>query len=629
MSKILNGLFLVVIAGAAAAPYYVGTQIESQYQQSIIELNKTYAGQMVAKGTYTRGFFTSHAVTEINFTNGTTPLKLEHTIHNGPVILDFQSPTDYKSYIPHGIKYATVDTIIDAGNFNELLKKVYKDKPAYTLATEFMFDGSGSTTLTNFPFSMQLGEGEINWKGMSLTIFHTKNFTSTNSLLSIPGLTYSEMTADMAKKNEFRIADIKLNYESGGAASAEKVDFTIDSISITEGSITVFNADRLKVKGDYSRSNKLIKSDVTYGFNKLVFGSDEYGPMQLVLKFNNVDEDLIDHLSANMGTTLGTDGVPKPADFMSQIHSSLTPEQLKAALVAMPSTDVDWTLTTPKGKVSIKGNLTAGDKNLTTVDAASVLPTLNGKGTIKIDQGLLYAILAQYAETDITRNAQMFAITNQDPNLLNPYTLTPQQRQPIIEAWVIMLLDKLKDKSILLEKDGVISMDAQLAKSAMTVNGKSFKRQDLMEILPLFDIVLAPKVNTAPNPNIMPAPSVMSAPAPTAPNTNVAPAAPAVINTSPVAPIVTTPSTPSDQLPMTVPPATASPPSSTNLPTVQQPGITTPPVTPQPIPNARESLTVPPAEDPRGSSSITGNPSAADIDVETPVINEEPNKKQQ
>jgi uncharacterized protein YdgA (DUF945 family) len=534
MKKYISAIVLLLLIVLAGSPYYVSMQVQSEYEKSITALNQYYTGQVTVTGTYNRGFFTSNATTEIKFTNSPEVLTLKHEIHNGPFIIDTSSG-NISSYIPKGFKLAVVDTVIQSQNLDALIKNVYKDKSAYTITTNVNFNGSGDTTLINNPFTMNIGAGEINWKGMSLTIQHAKSFASFDSTLSIPQFSYMEMTADLAKKNEFRIVDVTAKYTAGSQVQVEKLDFSIASISITQGTISVFDADKIAIKGDYSRANKVINSDVVYSFDKLILATDEYGPMQLKAKLTNFDIDTFDTLTSKIAAdhSITMTGTVNVHDVLNKLRSYLTPEQVATALSAMPYAEFDLALTTPKGKLNYTSNIVVGDKNLSSIDYDTVMATVVAKISFQIDQPLAYAILAQTAETSIANNEKLFAQQNQDPNLQNPYTLTPEQRQPIIENWIIRLLDKLKDSKVITEKDKVISSEWSYEKGVLTINSKIFSQQDLDALKPLFEIKLQPKV-------IMPAQPM----APATVNTQIpgtGTTAPSTAPQSGTTPITTTP----------------------------------------------------------------------------------------
>lgn len=533
MRKLINGVLFLLIVFIVAAPFGVGMLIESQYNQNIAQLNQIYSGQLAFKGTFNRGYINSSAVTEITMSNSKEVIKLLETIHNGPIILDFKSPTDFNSYIPKDLRLAVIDTVIENHEADNWLKKIYNGKPAYKISTVLEFNGDGTTTIVNYPFEMPLGSGKITWKGMTLSVSHNKDLSVNTGSFTLPQFSYGEATPDGVSLNELKIIDVKSNFVTGKDVPLETVSFNISSIIMTSNGKVVYNADKIASNADYQKLNNIVKSNAAYTFNKMVFGADEYGPMSLTLKLANLNYDIIDTLTAKISAN---SSAAKNSKDLLDLNA--TPEQLKSLLTPGPSADLDFSLTTPKGNVSVKGNASAGGKSLTSTEPDAILATVNAKALIQVGQELLYQALAQYAETQIIINEKTFSNINKDPSIINPYTLTPAAKQTVIENWMITLLDKLKDMGLIVENDKVLISDITYSNNAFIFNTKEVKLQDLKSLKPDFEIVITPKAKPA---VIAPAattvPGVSMPVVPVTPST-VVPSVPVTTNSTAIAPSI-------------------------------------------------------------------------------------------
>jgi uncharacterized protein YdgA (DUF945 family) len=504
MKVLINIILVLIIVIACAAPYGVGIVLEKEYNTMISQLNVIYNGEYKVTGSFAKGYLHSSATTVITPTvAGAKPVTLMHSIQQGPFIVDFKGWLSPSSYIPREYKLALVTTTLDADT-NKMLSTFYAGKEAYSIKSVFAFNGSGVTTVKNNPLKINIGPGEVNWQGFTLIVNHDKKFSDIKANMVMPLASYQEMAG--AENKSANIANVKVDYALQVATMSGTLNFSIDDIAIKSGDNVIFSLQKLVLTGKDQRAKNILQSQLDLNINQFLIVGDKYGPMILSLKLKNINASALDKMSKQMGSANQSDadmsmqsqmtaaegGATEVDDGNPQAKITIPPEQILDILSLRPGIEIDLKLDTPKGKVEFVGQADVGNKDLKSIDQKEIITTATGTIAIKVSQEMVYGLLTQYADDQIQQNELEFAQNNKDPSLKNPYTLSAEQKQTVIENWVIALLDKLKDQKLFLEKDKILSTNIKFDKNVVSVNGVDKTNDDLMKIAQLFDLTIKP-----------------------------------------------------------------------------------------------------------------------------------------
>lgn len=488
MRKILIFVAFVIVALIIAAPYGVGMLLEKEYNNAIAQLNSLHSNQAKFVGVFNRGYMKSTAKTEVTFTNSPTSIIMADNILHGPVIFDLKT-----SYMPQGYMLAKVNTVLE-GDLSKMLDAIYAGKPAYSIDTEIDFSRNGITTIKSNPLTFSLANGDLNWQGMKLLLKYTIGVPKVSGEIFIPSVKYLEKL-DVNK--EFDIANVQIDFMSDAASQSDNVSIKIVDVGLKAADKIIFSGDQLSLVADGKNNNNLISANLKYTFDEIKILTDKYGPMSLSLHFNNLSKLKIQNA-----------------------QQQPSPEEILQMLEQRPSASIDLKLTMPKGKIDLVGDAQIGGKDLTVLNQETVFNNASMKFALKINQAIVYEVLAQYAENQLSLKEKEYFKTNTDTTKPNPYTLTPEARQELVEAWVIGLLETLKNKKLIIETDSIINIDVKLDKGALTINEQPISKEELENLRPIFDIV----VPTVAEPESVPVPVE------TAPEAVVVPPAPVVNN---------------------------------------------------------------------------------------------------
>lgn len=472
MKKLFIFTLLLLIGVVAASPYVVGTLVEKNYNQMLAQLNKIYDGKVKFTGTYNRGYLDSSAKTEIAVINKPFTVSLSHAIEHGPVIM--------QGFMPKKLNLAMVNTVVD-GAYNDVLKSLYGDKEAYKIVTEVTFAGDVLTTITNGALTMPISDGQLTWDGANINLVYTKDAMKFTGDAVMPRLNYTETDADLTKS--VNIVNIKLSFGNEANSISQFMNVNVDDVTVMTGQELIFTAQKLSFIGNQKEVNSKTSLDLKYTFNMLKILADQYGPFNLALKLKNFDAAVLAQMSQEVPVG------PNP---------NISQEQLLKLLADRLTLDIDLKLDTPKGKVDAVADLKVGGKDLTSLDQQMLFNTSDFKADIKINQAIVYAIMAQYVENRIHAEEVAFVATTTDPTALNPYTLDKITMQAIVQAWVISLLDDLKEQTLILETDTDFTTNIKLEKGIFTINDKPRTMADWEKLKPVFDVTVMVKNNIAP-----------------------------------------------------------------------------------------------------------------------------------
>ncbi len=544
----MKGLFklivIVVILSGAAGPFGTSYLVERQYNQMIAHLNSMANGAYTISGTFHNGYLSSTAQTTITFKNNMQPIVFDHIINQGPVVFNLNGALGPNKFVPQGLKMAIIATKI-GGDMGKNLDQLLNNQQAYSIITVLGFNGDQQTLVQSQPISLTVKDGSINWQGLTGNFRINKAMTDYQGNVSIPGFEYTQGSVDDKNSQTLKIKDIKGDMAVNTDSNKHDFNFTTSNITLADHVNTLLSVDNMKVTLAKMLTDKLGSFDIKFNFDKINYSDSSFGPIEVNLDLKNIDLNAMKSLKSMKGEIQAAGAekqLPSGADYSAALLNLLH---------AHPSIDSDVKITTPDGNIKLTLHFDVGGADLKDTNPDSIMPTINFTNNMRVAVKLLHSALVQYATQQLHSKERMYFIMNKSSNTTNPYSLSAEQMQPVIEDWIKKLLDYLQTHKFIVFDTTDVKTDIEYDKDVLNINGNIVTQDDLIKVQPLLDVTVPgatpPAATTAPT---------TSAPAKLAPGAPTAPAAPA----TPPAPAATapapTPVAPATTQEVTPPPAT-------------------------------------------------------------------------
>lgn len=514
MKGFLKILFLLIIVLCVASPFGAGYMLEKHYNDMIAGLNKAYEGEIVFTGKFQRGFMSSTATTELVDSKGEPIETLQHVVLHGPVIFNFNGWLNSSSYVPQGYGLAKVDTQL-TGKLAQKLTNIYAGKAAYNISTMVDFNCNLATTFVNYPLTTQVGVGILKWQGANGTVNVNKDITNISGSLVMPSLEYSEQVQSGSDTETLQVNNLKIEFHKLMADSSDVLNITLDSFKILNKTSEELALNTASLIFNKKTVDKIESADIKTGFTNLKIAGHTVGPFSLGIKTNNINS------AAMMAAMQDPTMLPAAGN---NIQPKIPSDQLVAMLSTKPTLDADMKIAMPEGNVDYVGHIEAGGANITSADAATIIPTIKMSQKLQIGSKIVTKLLIRYIEEQVLRNEKMYFINNKTSTITNPWTMTPTQLKDMATKLAGDIINVLKTKQYIVEQNDVMSTDVGFANSVFTINGVQRTKDDLNQLRTLMTV----------QPPVAPTP-MDTTPGTTAPSTTVP------ITTTPItAPATTT-----------------------------------------------------------------------------------------
>lgn len=325
MKKILFGIALpIILVVFLGAPYYFGIKAQESLTTQYQILKDTFFFDVVSHQ-YDRGWFSATETTVIRF----HPTALSN--------LTKQLPSNLKTvlgkeitiinHVKHGL-FADGFTPVRASISTEfkydpevqkILARFFNEKTPIALHNIIYLTGNGKLNVQVAPFDYEELSGiKLNWKGLNSQIDYASNFNQYNTLFTIPGL-----KATLADKGGINIENIAIHTETHNGdtgvslgssdmkmklfdvAWKENIDYNIHlnelvnavtdlqigafinpTGSIAPSNITVHN---LAYTSNTDEKSGFINTQGHFTFEKLNYGQDQYGPLDIDIAAEHLD----------------------------------------------------------------------------------------------------------------------------------------------------------------------------------------------------------------------------------------------------------------------------------------------------------------------------------------------------
>lgn len=477
MKKRTVVILAIILLVILATPYMAGYVLEKDFMAFNEAIERQSNNNFKIKSKYFRGIFSSSAQTEITFTNSYTVVQLEHYIQHGPVIFDFNGWMSPSTYIPRGYKLGVITTRF-TGNIQKEIENIYGNKEeGYSIQSDISLHGSIATSISINPLKFDrtdaAGPGTLNWQGMQVVINSDMDIKQLTAEVKTPLIEYSE-SIGQGMTQTLSISKVSMNFNHDEIKNDVKL--MIENIKLQNNDQEEFSLQNYSLTVDHVAQNNLVDLDLQKKFTKLVLGADSYGPLDFSLHLKNWNEKAIDAAMSD---------VPMSPVAMTAQNDKI----LLALLTNKISLTSDFKFVTPDGDMLTDLKAEIGGPNITAITSEQILPTLMANQHWQINRKIVYKMLFKFAENQIKSNEKKFYAQNQTSNIVNPYTMTDDQRKNTINTWINELIAMLIAQNFVVLNGDNFVLDLSFDKNILTINGSQKTESDFEALLPNFVVV--------------------------------------------------------------------------------------------------------------------------------------------
>ncbi len=541
MKKFLGSLFLLLVAGGAAAPYVSGYFTKKYFNDAIQVISKSQSYKIEVES-YDMGWLHSTARIKLKLPENAQGhlcadskepmvLKFEENIQHGPVLFGQGEPKMAFAFARIQEKLVGLDEQL-VKTCASLVDFKWPIPPAdiYSSDTIVAFNGDFHSKFKGKPFEYKQNDRTIKWQGLSGEMNLGNRMTVLNYMMLIPSLEANEQNTTV------KVKDISLsgNHQKLPNKDMWLGDFKLNiaSVHFQEGSVEVA-LDGMTFGHVVRLANDLLTASANYIVDSVVVDQIKLGPINMMFSFHHLEPSFIEMVKNIEETAKQT-----PEGYLGALKKYQSPDKedalsiINKQLKLTPEAKIDQIIVqNQKGQVLVNAIASLGgpDSKLDKLENYLMLMTMGkASGEFIIDEPVFdYLLEKQSQETANSLPKEFWA-----------------QQQTTQEKWVAGNVAKLKDEAV---QTGVVVREGEkiisrfkYENNSFTINGKSLneimaKHAELNKPKP--EPVPAPAASAPDGSATAPAPAVPGAtPAPTtAPGTVAPSAAPASAAPAPTA----------------------------------------------------------------------------------------------
>lgn len=506
MKKTLIAISTVAIltAGYVGSAYYLGGKAEDSLQKQHDILAQTSFIKIQSRQ-YHRGWFASDEEMVVRI----KPAALAQIQNKLPDNLKavLSEPITLHNHISHHLfangllpVRAVVDSDIQyTPKVKEVLQRFFGNQTPVRLNNVIQLDGSGMMKwqVPSFQYE-ELSGIALDWKGLDGELDYRSAFTRYESEIKSPALTIkladkgsigyqdlvinghteegqhglslgnSQLTLDKLdiEWKEGIQYDIKLNELINMMSDLQIGSFLNPYGSITPNHISLHN---LKLNTQVSESGQFVDAKGNFGFERLEYGADQYGPLHVDVEASHLDALSLVALKERRNQL---------------ITQKLNDEQIRQALLDAARNEAaglftndpviqlkDFSLTTPSGKVIGSGELKFN--GLTAPDLNN-FNAMMAKTQAAFDISMPQALLEQMAV------AQAKHYISVDANAGDAQT----EIQNAVKVWLDQMFRNMAAEGYLKQENGQITTTIAINNNQLSMNGKRIELQANQDLLP-------------------------------------------------------------------------------------------------------------------------------------------------
>lgn len=461
IATIIGIVLVLIVAAAAALPFWFGMETEKAYNNIVQELS---SGTAISGQRYERGWLSSTAETTMAISGSPLTVSMVHRISHGPVAIDRILGGDFALTPAMAFVNSELRLVPKKGSGAAWLMEFTRGMAALSARTVVDFNGNAETTLEVPPSRSKGKTGTaFNSRGMSGTIaFHNRG-QRVNIELRVPALSLTSDSGDFSLKN--------LTYRFDSSASMAGYMFGNSTLQLTElsaGPGFALNGLRLTTRSKPSGPN--LTATVDYRVQAIKSGTDEHGPGELSLVLRKLDAKALQRFNQQYNQ-IAKRGLPEQQASMMAMAEMM---KLIAAL-SKKAPELEMTKLSFKTK---EGELTGNAKIVldgSDLDIAAnpflALRALSGQGELSIPPSMVKAILTP----TILQDVKVFERTGQLSSR-EAAKLTPAVMARIVDQAYPTYLSRNGFTKMLVRRGPVYRISASFSNGELRVNGKPLQQ---------------------------------------------------------------------------------------------------------------------------------------------------------
>ncbi len=449
MKKLMMFVALLLVGGAAAAPWMVGNHVEKELGR-LTELSSQISGPMMSVEvvSFTKGYLTSEATTRMTMQQGSevVGLEMKHRIQHGP------NPswglarieTDYSLTGPMGVAVnkafggpavTSVSTVSFAGDWVEEITSA---------AIEVPLDGAPDTVLA--------------WQGLSGTA--TVSGSEVHVDINAPGFTVK------SPEGEVRLGkmDIKIDGTASENSSGMigESSMSIDEFVVAGDGVPQVKVGRMAITGrtEAGADGTLASySDISVAGLKVVEADQEHGftRLHIATSLTNLNAEAMDRLATVITKTAEAQAVPAMSGATGQ------PEMMEAVAAVLQNSPVfemeEFMIETPNGDFDADMRLAFNGENF---EWPTPLPLMIGRLDFSLNAETPPAFIREVVRNYVIYQARAKGATQEEAEASVPTQMIDQQLEALVVQGMLVKTDSSFKLSFSF-KDGAVLLNGQPA----------------------------------------------------------------------------------------------------------------------------------------------------------------------
>jgi uncharacterized protein YdgA (DUF945 family) len=457
IATIIGILVILIIAAAAAAPFWFGMETEKAYNNIVGELGSSAA---VSSKSYERGWLSSTAETTVALSGSPLELSMVHHIAHGPLPIDRLLRGDLVLTPAMAFVTTEIRVLPRKGSNLAWLKDFSRRMAALKADTVVQFNGSADTTLTLPPSRDKGRDGtEFNSRGLNGTLALRQGGQQVDVELTVPALSLKSANSDFALKN--LVYRFNSNAGMGGYLFGNS---TLQVSQLRIGADFELKGLRLTTKAKPAGAN--VTATVDYRVQGIKSGVDEYGPGQLTLVARKLDAKALQKFNQRYSQIAKRSLPQEQASMMAAAEMMKLVASLSRKAPEIEVTKLSFT--TKEGKLTGNGKLVLDGSNL---DIATnpflALRALRGDAELSIPRSMVKAILTPSIRRDVESYTRTGALSSDEAA-----KLTPAVMAKIVDRAYPQYMSRNSFTRMLVPAGPVYRITAAFRDGTLLVNGR-------------------------------------------------------------------------------------------------------------------------------------------------------------
>ena len=280
IATIIGIVLVLIVAAAAALPFWFGMEAEKAYNNIVQELS---SGTAISSQSYQRGWLSSTAETTMAISGSPLTVSMVHRISHGPLPIDRILNGDFALTPAMAFVDSEVKLVPKKGSSAAWLTEFTRRMAALNARTIVDLNGNAETTL-DVPASRSKGKtgATFNSRGLSGTIGFHEGGQRVDIEVRVPGLSFS------SDKGEFSLKNLIYRFNSSaGTAGYMFGNSTLQLAELSAGPGFELKGLRLTTRSKPSGPN--LTAIIDYRVQAIKSGTDEHGPGELSFVLRKLD----------------------------------------------------------------------------------------------------------------------------------------------------------------------------------------------------------------------------------------------------------------------------------------------------------------------------------------------------